>query len=67
MNRNVGKGQRTGMRMGEKGSPVEKIAVPQLRDEREWALFLKTKFIMAGVKSARGKEARDGGRQSSTR
>lgn len=51
------------MRRGEEGGPMEEIAVPQLRDETEWTLFLETKFIMAGVKSARGREARDGGRQ----
>lgn len=54
MNRNVGQAQRAGMRGEEEGVPVEEIAVPQLRDEREWALFLEAKFILARVKSARG-------------
>lgn len=54
MNRNVGQAQRAGMRGEEEGVPVEEIAVPQLRDEREWALFLEAKFILARVKDARG-------------
>lgn len=61
MNRNVRQAQRAGKRQEEEGGPVYEIAVPQLRNEREWALFLETKFIMwnKDCKMERGKRWRE--------